>query len=121
MFPKIKKLVVVIVQFLLNPHFLICFGLAWLITNGWSYIFWGIGTYFRIPWITAIASAYLAFLWLPVSPEKIVTVAISMFLLKKLFPNDRKTLGILRELHEKAKRKHSERKKKKVGSGADTE
>ena len=72
---KIKLTIWRILQFLANPRFLLCFGLAWLITNGWCYILFGIGTCFEIGWMTAVAGAYLAFLWLPISPEKIVTVA----------------------------------------------
>ncbi len=98
---KIKSFFVTAAQFIFNPHFLICFGLAWLITNGWSYIMLGIGTYLKIGWMIAVSSAYLAFLWLPISPEKIVTLAISMWLLKIFFPNDKKTLGILKRLHSK--------------------
>ena len=94
-------------QFLLNPHFLLCFGIAWLITNGWSYILLGIGTYCEIGWMIAVATAYLAFLWLPVSPEKIVTVLIAMTLLRFLFPHDQRTLGVLRDLHEKLTKKQS--------------
>ena len=105
MLQKIKRWLVILIRFLLNPRFLICYGLGWLVTNGWSYILFVIGITFDIPWITAIASAYLAFLWLPVSPEKIVTVAIAIFLLKRLFPDDRNTLGILRNLSEKIKKK----------------
>lgn len=88
-------------QFLLNPRFLLCFGIAWLITNGWSYILLGIGTYWEIGWMIAVATAYLAFLWLPVSPEKIATVLIAMALLRFLFPHDQRTLGVLRDLHKK--------------------
>lgn len=86
---KIKLTIWRILQFLANPRFLLCFGLAWLITNGWCYILFGIGTCFEIGWMTAVAGAYLAFLWLPISPEKIVTVALAMGLLRLLFPNDR--------------------------------
>ncbi len=89
--------------FLLNPRFIICFLIAWMITNGWSYILLAIGTLLSIPVFTAIAGAYLAFLWLPISPEKIVTFAISIFLLKKLFPNDQKTLAVIERLYRKAK------------------
>ena len=114
---NIKSLIIKVWRFVSNPRFLLCFGIAWLITNGWSYILFGVGTYFEIPWMIAVASAYLAFLWLPISPEKIVTVAIAMVLLKHLFPGDTKTLGVLRELHEKAKstikRKKKEHKEKK--------
>jgi len=104
-FSSIKNKAKKAAQFLLNPRFLLCFGIAWLITNGWSYILLGIGTYFEIGWMIAVATAYLAFLWLPVSPEKIATVLIAMALLRFLFPHDRKTLGVLRELHAKLTKK----------------
>lgn len=102
---KIKKFCKVALQFLLNPRFLLCFGIAWMITNGWSYVLFGIGTYFDIGWMVALSAAYLAFLWLPISPEKIVTTLIAMGLLKLIFPNDTKTLGVLKALYEKYKRK----------------
>lgn len=119
---KIKSFIIKTLGFLLNPHFLLCFGIAWLITNGWSYIMLGIGTYYEIGWMIAVSSAYLAFLWLPISPEKIVTVTISIFLLKKLFPKDEKTLAVLIELYHKTKQaitdqrqKRKERKQRKRG------
>ena len=99
-----------ILQFLANPRFLLCFGLAWLITNGWCYILFGIGTCFEIGWMTAVAGAYLAFLWLPISPEKIVTVALAMGLLRLLFPNDQKTLAVLKKLYGKIKGKMKKKK-----------
>lgn len=100
---KIKK----IVQFIANPRLLLCFGIAWIITNGWSYILLAVGTWLEINWMIAVAGGYLAFLWLPVSPEKLVTIAIAMVLLRFLFPNDQKTLGILKDLHKKWKSKKS--------------
>ena len=108
-----KEVFVKIAKFVFNPHFLLCFGLAWLITNGWSYIMFGAGAFFEIDWMVAIAGAYLAFLWLPISPEKIVTVAIAMGLLQWIFPDDERTLGILKELHAKAKAQTKKRKAKK--------
>lgn len=102
---KIKNTLIKIIQFIANPRFLLCFGLAWLITNGWSYILFGIGTYFEIGWMVAVTGAYLAFLWLPISPEKIITVAIAMGLLRLLFPHDQKTLAVLKSLYAKAKSK----------------
>lgn len=96
---KLKK----ILQFIANPRLLLCFGLGWIITNGWSYIMLAVGTWLGIGWMIAVSSAYLAFLWLPISPEKIVTVAIAMFLLRVLFPNDQKTLGVLKNMYAKLK------------------
>ena len=98
-----KKIFKTIIQFLLNPRLLLCFAIAWMITNGWSYVLLALSTYFQIGWLVTIASAYLAFLWLPVSPEKIVTVAIAMALMRRLFPDDEKTLGLLRQLHQRVK------------------
>ncbi len=112
---KIKKGI----QFITNPRLLLCLGIAWMITNGWSYLLLGLGTLFQNSVMIAIASGYLAFLWLPVSPEKIVTIAIAMLLLKKLFPNDEKTLGILKGFHAKLKEKtknYKEKHKKKKAS-----
>lgn len=109
----IKSIVKVIVQFVVNPRLLFCFGVAWMITNGWSYILLGIGTYYQIEWMMALAGGYLAFLWLPISPEKIVTVLLAMLLLRLIFPNDKQTLGILKELHSKYKRKRQTKAAKK--------
>lgn len=81
-----------ILEFCLNPRLLLCFGLAWLITNGWSYIALGLSFWLDLKWLGIIASTYLTALWIPFTPEKIITVIISIFLLKLLFPNDKKTL-----------------------------
>ncbi|MBQ7343970.1 MAG: hypothetical protein IJW53_04300 [Clostridia bacterium] len=105
---KIKKAV----QFILNPRFLLCFGIGWLITNGWSYVMLGVGTYFNIGWMIAVAGAYLTFLWLPISPEKIVTVAIAIGLLRLLFPNDQKTLAVLIDMKNSVKEKLRSKKAK---------
>ncbi len=110
---KLKK----IVQFILNPRLLLCYGLAWMITNGWSYVFCVVGVWLDIGWMVAVGTAYLAFLWLPVSPEKIVTFAITIALLRWLFPNDQKTLAVMKDSSAKLKavilRKKQERKQKK--------
>lgn len=100
---KVKNVLKKTVLFIANPRLLLCFGLGWMITNGWSYILMALGTWFQIGWMMAVAGAYLAFLWLPISPEKIVTVAIAMWLLKVLFPNDEKTLGVLKNMYAKVK------------------
>lgn len=110
---KIKKGLRKVVQLVLNPRLLLCFGIAWFITNGWSYLVFGLGTYLDIGWLAAIGGAYLAFLWLPISPEKLVTFAIAILLLRLIFPNDQKTLAVLKEWHIKAKNAFKMRKKSK--------
>ena len=97
---KIKK----ILQFLLNPRFLLCFGLGWMITNGWAYILFSLGTALGIGWMSYVGGGYMALLWVPATPEKLLTFAIAVYLMKRLFPHDQKTLGVLKDLHAKAKR-----------------
>lgn len=114
---RVRGIIKTAVQFLLNPRLLLCFGIGWMITNGWSYVLMGLGTWLGNEWMMGIAGAYLTFLWLPVSPEKLVTVAIAMLLLRWLFPNDQKTLGILKETYAQVKQafrlKKQQRKQKK--------
>ena len=116
---KLKNKLKKIFWFFANPRLLLCLGLAWLITNGWSYIMLGLGILFDIAWMQAVASAYLAFLWIPVTPEKILTVLIAIFFLKRFFPRDEKTLGILKDMFDKVKTKHKERKGRKTQSNSE--
>ncbi len=110
---KIKEKLKKILRFILNPRLLFCIGIAWMLTNGWSYVMFGVGTYYGIEWMIAVSGAYLAFLWLPVSPEKLATIAIAIALLRFLFPKDEKTLAVLREMHQKVKNAVKKRKEKK--------
>lgn len=119
--PKIKYWVKTVLEFILNPRLLLCFGLAWIITNGWAYITAAIAVWLDIGWLGAVAGGYLAALWIPFTPEKIITVIIAIFLLKLLFPKDKKTLEKLHNMKEKAKAeikklkiKHSEKKNSKT-------
>ena len=109
---KIKQLLKQAVYFILNPRLLLCFGIAWMITNGWSYVTLAVGTWLGIPWMIAVASAYLTILWLP-SPEKILTCAIAILLLRLLFPRDKHTLGVLQDMHRAAMDAFKNRKNKK--------
>ena len=96
---KLKK----VLLFIANPRLLLCFGLGWIITNGWSYILLAVGTWLGSGWMMAVAGGYMAFLWFPFTPEKLITVAIAMALLRFLFPNDQKTLGVLKNMYAKLK------------------
>lgn len=111
---KLKKNLKKTVQFIANPRLILCWLIAWVITNGWSYILFGLGTYYEIEWMIAVSGAYLAFLWLPISPEKLVTCAIAIALLRWLFPGDQKTLAVLRGWYEKAKNAVIARRERKA-------
>lgn len=99
---KLKSWCKVAIEFILNPRLLLCFGLAWIITNGWAYIAAALAVWLKIEWLGTVAGSYLAALWIPFTPEKIITIIIAIFLLKLLFPNDKKTLKRLHNMKEKS-------------------
>jgi len=63
----------------------ISFLLAWSITNGWCYVFIVLGTWLHIKWMKITGWSYLAFLWLPTTPEKLVTIPLGVAIKKLLF------------------------------------
>ena len=83
-------------RFLLNPRLLLCLAIAWMITNGWSYVLFSLGMLMKIHWMRVVGGAYMSFLWLPFTPEKLVTVVLAIGLMRLLYPRDRRTLGVLR-------------------------
>ena len=120
---KTKRFFKKAAMLIFNPRFLLCFGLGWMITNGWCYIGAALGAYFGIGWLTAVSTGYMALLWVPFTPEKLITLTIAIVLLRFLFPNDQKTLGLLKEMYAAAKQKwHAflqNRKEKKQQKKAD--
>ena len=118
---KLKRNLKKTLQFIANPRLILCWVIAWILTNGWSYILFGLGTYYEIEWMIAVSGAYLAFLWLPISPEKIVTCAIAIALLRWLFPGDQKTLAVLRGWYERAKAALHARRERKAEERANQE
>ena len=90
--PLLKLRLKLWLRLILNWRFLVCFGIAWMITNGWSYLLLGLGMLLKNEWLLGISGAYLAFLWLPISPEKVVTCAIALFLVRRLFPRHNQAL-----------------------------
>ena len=108
-----KQKLVKLLALIFNPHLLLCFGLGWMITNGWAYIFVGVGTFLQSPWMISVGTVYLTALWFPFTPEKIATLAIAIWLLTLLFPNDKKTLAVLREEMQKVKDALKSKKNKK--------
>ncbi len=93
---KWKHKLKALLRALTNPHLLISLGIAWFITNGWSYVFFGVGLYLHIPWMYRIGAFWMGLLWIPGTPEKLVTFLIAIWLLKVLFPDDTRTLAMIR-------------------------
>lgn len=94
----------VFVQPFLNWRFLVSYLIPWTITNGWAWL----GT-FLLPiigtnWFTVASSAWLAFLWMPWTPEKILILPAALWLHGILFKNDPKTKAQLTKMKHAAQR-----------------
>ncbi|MBQ8057788.1 MAG: hypothetical protein IJ275_05580 [Ruminococcus sp.] len=92
-YKTIKKWIMVV----LNPRLLLCLFVAWMITNGWSYVFTVVGTACDITWMVVTGTTYMSLLWVQFTPEKILTVIIALFLMRLIFPKDKKTIGVLHD------------------------
>lgn len=86
---------------LTNPRLLFCLAVGWFLTNGWAYCFMGVGVYLGIDWMRNAASVYLGLLWFPGTPEKLLTVGIAVGLLQIWFPEDERTLALLKDKQQK--------------------
>lgn len=69
----------------LTPTMIISFSIAWYITNGWAYTMLGIGLIIDITWMRNIGLAYLTILFLPFTPEKLITIPLAIFIQKIVF------------------------------------
>jgi hypothetical protein len=69
----------------LTPTMFVSFALAWMITNGWAYVLLAIGIYNDVSWAKWVGTTYLAFIWMPWTPEKLVTIPLSFLIQKLLF------------------------------------
>jgi len=70
-----------IVKPYLKPTIIISFGIAWMITNG----IWYVLAFTATGWLQWFARGYIVMLYFPFTIEKIFTVAIALWLQKKLF------------------------------------
>ncbi len=111
---RLRELMATVLKFIFNPRLLFCFGVAWFITNGWSYVLLGVGSLFGISWMIAVASFYLTLLWFPFTPEKLITLAIAMWLLTCLFPDDQRTLSVLKDMSARTKAAINRRRQQKA-------
>ena len=103
----LKKLWIVLKPFT-NWRFLISYGVAWMITNGWCWIGLGVSFIFNINWLKIVCTSYMAFLWMPFTVEKIVTIPLAIWFQTIFFKNDlklRKQLEDMKEVFIKKKEK----------------
>lgn len=85
-----------------NWKFLISFGLAWFITNGWAWLGLIIGNIFHLDVMVGICGSYMAFLWLPFTPEKIITIPLAIWFQTLFFKRDKKLRLQLEDMKKEA-------------------
>ena len=69
----------------LNWRILIIYVPIWFIMSGWTYLFIYLGTKYKIGWMLAAGTFWATVLWLPFTPEKLITVPLTLYLYVKLF------------------------------------
>lgn len=57
----------------------------WFLASGWTYVFIALGTHFQISWMLAAGSLWATILWLPITPEKLITIPLTLYIYVKLF------------------------------------
>ena len=88
----------------LDWKFLVSYLIPFSLINGWAWV----GT-FLLPiigsnWFTIAASTWLTILWMPWTPEKLVTIPMAIWIHHLLFKNDEKTKIKMQKMYDEAKK-----------------
>ena len=67
----------------LNWRILIIYLPIWFIMSGWTYLFIFLGTKHHISWMLAAGTFWATLLWLPITPEKLITIPLTLFIYVK--------------------------------------
>ena len=69
----------------LNWRILVIYLPIWFLMSGWTYLFIYLGTRHHVGWMLAAGTFWATILWLPFTPEKLITVPLTLYLYVKLF------------------------------------
>ena len=64
----------------LNWRILIIYLPIWFLMSGWTYLFIYLGTRYHISWMLAAGTFWATLLWLPITPEKLLTIPLTLFI-----------------------------------------
>ena len=78
----LKKIKTYISPFL-NWRILVIYVPIWFIMSGWTYLFIFLGTKYSVGWMLAAGTFWATVLWLPITPEKLITVPLTLFIYVK--------------------------------------
>ena len=101
---KIWNKIMIYLKPFLDWKFLVSYLIPFSLINGWAWV----GT-FLLPiigsnWFTIAASTWLAILWMPWTPEKLVTIPMAIWIHHLLFKNDKKTKIKMQKMYDEAKK-----------------
>lgn len=101
---KIWNKIIIYLKPFLDWKFLVSYLIPFSLINGWAWV----GT-FLLPiigsnWFTIAASTWLAILWMPWTPEKLITIPMAIWIHHLLFKNDKKTKIKMQKMYDEAKK-----------------
>ena len=67
----------------LNWRILVIYVPIWFLMSGWTYLFIYLGTRHHIGWMLAAGTFWATLLWLPITPEKLLTIPLTLFVYVK--------------------------------------
>ena len=75
----LKKIKTYIAPFL-NWRILVIYVPIWFLMSGWTYLFIYFGTRHHVGWMLAAGTFWATILWLPITPEKLITIPLTLYL-----------------------------------------
>ena len=64
----------------LNWRILVIYVPIWFLMSGWTYLFIFLGTKHHISWMLAAGTFWATILWLPITPEKLLTIPLTLWI-----------------------------------------
>ena len=64
----------------LNWRILIIYVPIWFLMSGWTYLFIYLGTRHHVGWMLAAGTFWATLLWLPITPEKLITIPLTLWI-----------------------------------------
>ena len=74
----------------LNWRILVIYVPIWFIMSGWTYLFIYLGTRHHISWMLASGTFWATILWLPITPEKLITIPLTLLIYMRVFGHGNK-------------------------------
>jgi len=85
-------------------QFLVSYFVPFMVVNGWAWIGTALLPLVGPNWFTIAASTWLAILWLPCTPEKLITIPAALWIHTRLFGKHGKTHWQLLRMYAQARR-----------------